>query len=154
VINFFFIIIISSLPHGRSSALKPSNLLCLEPFSLYVHMIPSLCRQSYQFLACPLISTLHSSLQKSIHSHHMTNPSLLPLVYKFKQASFLFNRFFLSDLKCLHTLENSKLKSSEKLEPQLIDSRMYHVLGRILLSLPRQKQKKKLRTIYACKIVH
>ena len=48
-------VIISSLPHGRSSAPKPSNLLYLEPFSSYVHMIPSLCRQSYPFLACPLV---------------------------------------------------------------------------------------------------
>src|SRR6476469_7324147 len=75
------IIIISSLPKGRSLASKFSNSLG-QPSSLYPHMSHLIHHRSCLFLAFPLVSFLPFFLLGSILSDH------LPLQHVQSSSSF------------------------------------------------------------------
>src|SRR6476619_6479279 len=68
----YIIIIISSLPKGRSLASKFSNYLGFQPSSSYPHMSHLIHHRSCPFLAFPLVSFLSFSLLAPISSDHLT----------------------------------------------------------------------------------
>src|SRR6476659_10269114 len=76
------IIIISSLPKGRSLASKFSNSLGFQPSSSYPHMSHLIHHRSCPFLAFPLVSFLPFSLLTPISSDH------LPLQHVQSSSSF------------------------------------------------------------------
>src|SRR6476661_4574039 len=76
------IIIISSLPKGRSLASKFSNSLGFQPSSSYPHMSHLIHNRSCPFLAFPLVSFLPFSLLAPISSDH------LPLQHVQSSSSF------------------------------------------------------------------
>src|SRR6476469_5608520 len=77
-----FIIIISSLPKGRSLASKISNSLGFQPSCSYHHMSHPIHHRSCPFLAFPLVSFLLFSLLAPISSNH------LPLQHVQSSSSF------------------------------------------------------------------
>src|SRR6478609_636470 len=84
------IIIISSLPKGRSLASKFSNSLGFQPSSSYPHMSHLIYHRSCPFLAFPLVSFLPFSLLAPISSDH------LPLQHVQSSSSFCPISFSLS----------------------------------------------------------
>src|SRR6476469_2594693 len=88
------IIIISSLPKGRSLASKFSNCLGFQPSSLYPHVSHLIHRRSCPFLAFPLVSFLPFSLLAPISSDH------LPLQHVQSRSSFCPISFSLSFSFC------------------------------------------------------
>src|SRR6476619_8378604 len=69
--NLTLIIIINSLPNGRSLASKFSNSLGFQPSSSYPHMSHLIHHQSCPFLAFLLVSFLPFSLLAPISSDHL-----------------------------------------------------------------------------------
>src|SRR6478609_9182466 len=90
LIVIILIIIISSLPKGRSLANKFSNYLGFQPSSSYPHMSHLIHRRSCPFLAFPLVSFLPFSLPAPISSDH------LPLQHVQSSSSFCPISFLLS----------------------------------------------------------
>src|SRR6476619_5309992 len=88
------IIIISSLPHGRSLASKFSNSLGFQPSSSYPHMSHLIHNRSCPFLAFSLFSFLPFSLLAPILSDH------LPLHHVQSSSSFCPISFLLSFSFC------------------------------------------------------
>src|SRR6476619_533391 len=84
------IIIISSLPKGKSLASKFSNSLGFQPSSSYPHMSHVIHHRSCPFLAFPLVSFLPFSLLAPISSDH------LPLQHFQSSYSFCHISFLLS----------------------------------------------------------
>src|SRR6476469_7120479 len=84
------LIIISSLPKGRSLASKFSNSLGFQPSSSYHHMSHPIHHRSCPFLAFPLVSFLPFSLLAPILSDH------LPLQHGQSSSSFCPISFLLS----------------------------------------------------------
>src|SRR6478736_2858710 len=84
------IIIISSLPKGRSLASKFSNSLGFQPSSSYPHMSHLIHHRSCPFLVFPLVSFLPFSLLAPISSDH------LPLQHVQSSSSFCPISFLLS----------------------------------------------------------
>src|SRR6476469_1604144 len=67
-----YVIIISSLPKGRSLASKISNSLGFQLSSSYPHISHLIHHRSCPFLAVPLVSFLPFSLLASISSDHLS----------------------------------------------------------------------------------
>src|SRR6476469_3394211 len=84
------IIIISSLPKGRSLASKLSNSLGFQPSSSYPQMFHLIHHRSCPFLAFPLVSFLPFSLLAPISSDN------LPLQLVQSSSSFCPISFLLS----------------------------------------------------------
>src|SRR6476469_8647732 len=89
------IVIISSLPKGRSLASKFSNLLGFQPSSSYPHMYHLIHYRSCPLLAFPLVSFLPFSLlapnHQTILPYNMSNPVLLSVPYRFYLASLFIH---------------------------------------------------------------
>src|SRR6476469_3650986 len=94
VLVVLVIIIISSLPKGRSLASKFSNSLGFQPSSSYSHMSHLMHHRSCPFLAFPLVSFLPFSLLAPISSDH------LPLQHAQSSSSFYPISFLLSFSFC------------------------------------------------------
>src|SRR6476469_3645093 len=88
------IIIISSLPKGRSLASQFSKSLGFQPSSSYPHMSHLIHHRSCPFLAFPLVSFLPFSLLASISSDHR------PLQHVKSSSSFCPISFLLSFSFC------------------------------------------------------
>src|SRR6476469_2394646 len=71
VLVVLVIIIISSLPKGRSLASEISNSLGFQPSSSYSHMSHLIHHRSCPFLAFPLVFFLPFSLLAPISSDHL-----------------------------------------------------------------------------------
>src|SRR6476469_10114625 len=84
------IIIISSLPKGRSLAFKFSKCLGFQPSSSYPHMSHLIHHRSCPFFAFSLVSFLPLSLLAPISSDH------LPLQHVQSSSSFCPISFLLS----------------------------------------------------------
>src|SRR6476661_4420551 len=87
---YSFIIIINSLPKGRSLASKFSNSLGFQSPSSYPHMSHLIHHRSCPFLAFPLVSFLPFSLLAPISSDHP------PLQHVQSSSSFCPISFLLS----------------------------------------------------------
>src|SRR6476661_1275718 len=94
IIHNYIIIIISSLPKGRSLASKFSNSLGFQPSSSYPHMSQLIYHRSCPFLAFPLVSFLPFSLLAPISADH------LPLQHVQYRSSFCPISFLLSFSFC------------------------------------------------------
>src|SRR6476469_7314027 len=90
IINIEIIIIISSLPKGRSLAFKFSNSLGFQPSSSYPHMPHLIHHRSCPFLTLVLVSFLPFSPLAPISSDH------LPLPHVQSSSSFCPISFLLS----------------------------------------------------------
>src|SRR6476469_10119107 len=95
VLVVLVIIIISSLPKGRSLASKFSNSLGFQPSSSYSHMSHVIHHRSCPFLAFPLVSFLPFSLLVPILSDHLPLQHV-PSSSSFCPLSFLLSLSFLS----------------------------------------------------------
>src|SRR6476469_7325406 len=89
------IIMISSLPKGRSLTSKFSNCLGFQPSSSYPHMSHLIHYRSCPFLAFPLVSFLPFSLLAPISSDHLTLQHIRSSS-SFCPISFLLSFFFRS----------------------------------------------------------
>src|SRR6476619_3974656 len=88
-IAIIIIIIISSLPKGRSPASKFSISLGFQPSSSYPHMSHLIHHRSCPFLAFPLVSFLSFSILAPISSDHLPL-QLVQSSSSFCQISLLF----------------------------------------------------------------
>src|SRR6478609_2443657 len=98
-IYLVIIIIISSLPKGRSLASKFYNSLAFQPSSSYHHMSHPIHYRSCPFLAFPLVSFLPFSLLAPISSDH------LPLQHVQSSSSFCSISFLLKASLFVHGAE-------------------------------------------------
>src|SRR6476469_5683582 len=90
LVSLIIIIIISSLPKGRSLASKFSSSLGFQPSSSYPYMSHLIHHRSCPFLVFPLVSFLPFSLLAPITSDH------LPLQHVQSSSSFCPVSFLLS----------------------------------------------------------
>src|SRR6476661_624929 len=125
-----YIIIISSLPKGRSLASKLSNSLGFQPSSSYPHMYHLIHHRSFPFLDVPLVSFLPFSLLALISSDH------LPLQHVQSSSSFCPIPFFIKLLFSFMELSTCSLVllSIQLTFPILLHSHISKAFKRFIFS--------------------